>query len=130
MRKSRFELGHGEGWCDFEYPVAIRRHGQVVGWASEPGEASMLLYAVNARREPRSYMPPLTDKLSGGSSGGAGASLSVDTSGEGVAGCGVALTCGGRVLAWMKSPRHARFIAESVNRVSAGSGSGSRVAEA
>lgn len=126
MRKSRFELGHGDGWCDFEYPVAIRRQGQVVGWASEADEASLLLYAANTRKESSRYLPRLAEKLTGGldATNGFGASLEVDTSAgsgaSGVAGCGVALTCNGRVVAWLKDRRHARLIAESVNRATRG----------
>jgi hypothetical protein len=118
MSKCHFQIGRGDRWCDFEYPVAIRRWNEVVGWAREQCEATILLYAANARRDGKRYLPPLAEKLSAiGGCSVRDARLEIDQSGtNGVGGCHVAITCGGQVLAWMRHRRHAMFIAEAVNR--------------
>lgn len=122
-RKCCFEIGHGDGWCDFEFPVAIRRRGEVVGWAGEGTDAAILAYTVNTRRERGRYLPPILERLAGGGRCGEDGPPRVEVDGSGrhggVAGCGVAVTCNGRVLAWMKHSRHARFIAAAVNRAAA-----------
>lgn len=109
MRKCHFELSRGETWSDFEYPIAIRRFGQVVGWAAEHAEASLLVYTANTRKDGSRYLPP---NLS------VAPEISVDASArQGAVGdCKTALTCDGRVVAWMKHPRHARFLAGALKQ--------------
>lgn len=121
MSKCHFQIGRNDRWCDFEYPVAIKRWDEVVGWAREQCEATILLYAANSRKDDKAYVPPLAEKLAALSERcGEAPRLEVSaSSGGGVGGCGIAITCGGRVLAWMKHRRHARFIAEAVNRAAA-----------
>lgn len=118
MSKCHFEIGRSDRWCDFEYPVAIRRWNEIVGWAREQCEATTLLYAANARKDAKRYVPPLAEKLAGMAHCSCeSVRLEVDNTGcRGVGGCNVAITCGGQILAWMKHRRHAMFIAEAVNR--------------